>query len=246
MDTVIPIRALGDNFVYLYRYGDSKAFCVDPGDSRSVLSALKEHGLSLTTILLTHHHFDHVGGTNALVKETGCKVIGSDMDRMPRLDSVVEDGESIHLDDIEIEVIETPGHTKTSVCYLVNDKHLFSGDTLFIGGCGRIFEGNVKTMLKSLVRLAVLDGEILVYPGHDYTAENYEFSLSIEADNAEVQRLLDDISAGNTAIPSTILQERNTNIFLRSNWESVRSVLSMPDSPAVNVFAKLRKLKDVF
>ena len=249
MNAVIPIRALGDNFIYLCKYGDGNAFCVDPSDSRPILAALEKHKLILTSILLTHHHFDHTGGVDELRRKTGCKVIGSDKNRMPKLNKLIEDGQVIEFDDIHIKAIATPGHTKTSVCYLAEsekEKWLFTGDTMFIGGCGRIFECDARTMWQSLNKLSALDDNTFVYPGHDYTVENYEFSLSIEPGNTDVQKQLDEIKTGGTGCPSTIEQERLTNIFLRANDESVRSAMNTPGCPAEDVFAALRRAKDSF
>lgn len=249
MNSVIPIRALGDNFIYLCQYGNAQAFCIDPGDSGAVLAALKKHKLTLTTTLLTHHHLDHIGGVDKLKKITGCKTIGSDKKRMPVLDKTLEDSQAIQLGNISIKAIATPGHTNTSICYLANsenEKWLFTGDTMFIGGCGRIFECDANTMYQSLNKLAALPPETLLYPGHNYTIENYEFALTIEPSNQDVQRLLDKIAESGTTVPSTIQQQRQTNIFLRADDNSIRSAMNMPDCPAAEVFATLRKAKDKF
>ncbi len=117
MDSVITIPALGDNFIYLCRYNQSNALVVDPSDASLVLDTLKEHSLNLTTILATHHHWDHTAGTIELKEKTGCKVIGPDKQRIPGIDRVVEDGEILTIDNIKIQVITTPGHTRTAVCY---------------------------------------------------------------------------------------------------------------------------------
>jgi len=172
MEPVITIPALGDNYIYLYRYSQNNAFVVDPGDAGAVLKELKEHRLNLTDALSTHRHFDHTAGIEDLKKKTGCKVI------------VSEKTEIFHIDNMNIQIIATPGHTRDSVCYYVqpSEKHsgvLFTGDTLFIGGCGRPIECDASIMWDSLQKIATLPDDTLVYPGHDYTEENYEFALTI-------------------------------------------------------------------
>jgi hydroxyacylglutathione hydrolase len=256
MVSVVTIPALGDNFIYLYRYDKNNALAVDPCDSSAVLNSLKEHNMNLTTILITHHHWDHTGGVSDLKKKTGCEVIGADKRRIPAIDRVVDDKHVLTIGNIEIHIIATPGHTNTSVCYYIpasneNEyKILWTGDTLFAGGCGRIMECNAQTMFDSLLTLASLPDDTPVYCGHDYTLENYEFAQTIEPDNKAVKQRLQEIKqtirAGGFTVPSTILQEKTTNIFLRSDTNEIKTVLKMPDAGAVDVFAELRRRKDVF
>ena len=256
MDSVITIPAFGDNLVYLYQYDHSNAFVVDPSDSSLVLDILRERGLGLKTILVTHHHWDHVGGVVELKKKTGCKVIGGDKQRIPGIDSYVEDGQILTIGNAKIEVIATPGHTRTAVCYYMQPSNvnkngiLWTGDTLFVGGCGRLFESDARSMWDSLLKLASLPDDTLVYCGHDYTLENYEFALSIEPDNQAVKQRLSEIrqaqKAGRQTVPSTMLQERTTNPFLRADTTALKTALNMPQAGAVEVFARLRRRKDVF
>ena len=256
MESVVIIPAFGDNFIYLYRYDKNNAFAVDPCDSSAVLNSLNEHNLNLTTILITHHHWDHTGGVSDLKKKTACEVVGPDERRIPAMDRVVVDKQALTIGNVEIHVIATPGHTNTSVCYYVpasnknEHKILWTGDTLFTGGCGRLLECNARKMFDSLLKLASLPGDTLVYCGHDYTLENYEFALTIEPDNKDVgQRLRETkqaLRAGGVTVPSTILQEKTTNIFLRSDTNEIKTALKMPDAGAVDVFAELRRRKDVF
>jgi len=198
MDSVITIPALGDNFIYLYRYNRSNALVVDPSDASLVLGTLREHGLDLTTVLATHHHWDHTAGIIQLKEKTGCKVIGGDKQRIPGIDSVVEDGKILAIGNTKIQVIATPGHTRTAVCYYVqpsNDNKngiLWTGDTLFVGGCGRLLECDARSMWDSLLKLASLPDDTLIYCGHDYTMENYQFALSIEPDNQAVKQCLSE------------------------------------------------------
>jgi len=182
MDPVITVPALGDNFIYLYRYDQRNAFAVDPGESSAVLGVLRRYGLNLTMILVTHHHWDHVAGVDELKKISGCEVIGGDR-RIRSIDHVVGDGQILEAGDVRIQVIATPGHTQAAVCYHLQPSKagkngiLWTGDTLFIGGCGRLFECDARTMWDSLVKLTSLPDETVVYCGHDYTVENYEFPM---------------------------------------------------------------------
>lgn len=256
MVSVVTIPALGDNFIYLYRYDKNNALAVDPCESSAVMNSLNEHNMNLTTILITHHHWDHTGGISDLKKKTGCEVIGADKRRIPAIDRVVDDKHVLTIGNIEIHVIATPGHTNTSVCYYIpasnENEHniLWTGDTLFAGGCGRILECNARTMFDSLLTLASLPDDTLVYCGHDYTLENYEFAITIEPDNKAVKQRLQEIkqtiTTGGFTVPSTILQEKTTNIFLRSDTNEIKTALKMPNAGAVDVFAELRRRKDVF
>lgn len=256
MDSVITIPALGDNFIYLYRYNQNDSLAVDPSDGSLVLRAMKEHGLNLKTILITHHHWDHIAGTVELKQKTGCKVIGADRRRIPGIDSVVADGQILPVGDCKIRVIATPGHTSTSVCYYIEPSTgnengiLWTGDTLFVGGCGRLLECNAQSMAESLQRLASLPDDTLVYCGHNYTLENYEFASGIEPGNQVVKERLDQVRQLQThsklSVPSSILQERTTNCFLRAGTPELKAALGMPQAQAVEVFAELRRRKDVF
>jgi len=256
MNSVITIPALGDNFIYLYRYNQNESLAIDPGDGSMVSRTLKEHGLNLKAILLTHHHWDHVAGTDELKRKTGCKVIGADKRRIPGIDLVVFDGQILSVGDSRLRVIATPGHTSTSVCYYMEPSAgnkngiLWTGDTLFIGGCGRLLECNAKSMAESLQKLASLPDDTLVYCGHDYTLENYEFALGIEPGNQVVKEQLEQIKQmlkrGELTVPSTMLQERNTNCFLRAGTPELKAALGMQDAQAVEIFAELRRRKDIF
>jgi hydroxyacylglutathione hydrolase len=252
VDFVITVRALGDNLIYLFRYNQGDCLAVDPGECRLVSKTLKEQDLSLRTILVTHHHWDHTGGVAELKKKTGCRVLGGDKRRIRGIDQLVKDAETIPAGDAEVRVIATPGHTSTSVCYYVPPSPanaggiLWTGDTLFVGGCGRLFESNARTMFESLQKLASLPDETLVYCGHDYTAENYEFALSIEPDNQAVRQRLRDMRQSGQTVPSTILQERTTNVFLRAGAPEVQAALGMGQAKDFEVFAELRRRTDIF
>ena len=256
MDSVITIPARGDNFMYLYPCGEAKAVAVDPADSPPILKLLQKLELKLAVILVTHHHWDHTGGVAELKERTGCEVIGGDRQRIPGIDRVVSDGQRLTIADTEIQVIATPGHTRSSVCYYVSPAGgnangiLWTGDTMFTGGCGRLLECDAQTMWDSLTKLSRLPDDTLVYCGHDYAEEDYEFASGIEPDNEAVRQRLDEIrearAAGTHTVPSTMLGERTTNPFLRADTPELRAAVGMPNAKPVGVFAELRRRKDMF
>ncbi len=256
MTSVTTIQALGDNFIFLCEYENGKAFVVDPGSSAPVLDVIQKRGLKVTEILVTHHHWDHTGAVAELKHKTGCRVIGSDRQRIPGADCIVSDGEVLTIGDTHVQVIATPGHTRTSVCYYAQPSNnnqsgiLWTGDTLFTGGCGRLLECDAQSMWQSLQKLASLPGGTPVYCGHDYAVENYEFALKIEPNNPAVMRRLAELkqaqNQGRQTVPSTMLQEKITNPFLRADAAGLRSALGMADAAVVDVFAELRRRKDIF
>ncbi len=256
MKTLITIPALGDNFIYLYQYDQNNTLVIDPGESSPVLNTLKKYKLNLTTILTTHYHWDHVGGIVDLKKRTGCKVIGGNKRKTHGIDYLVDDGQTLAIGNIKIQVITTPGHTRTAVCYYLlptNDNNtgiLWTGDTLFIGGCGRLLECDARSMWDSLQKLAALPDQTLLYCGHDYTLENYEFAQMIEPENQAVKKRLSEIrqiqKQGKYTVPSTMSQEKATNPFLRANTSEIKTALNMPQAGDVEAFAELRRRKDIF
>ena len=256
MDSVITIPARGDNFMYGYPCGQATAVAVDPADSGPVVKLLGRLELKLAVILVTHHHWDHTGGVAELKKRTGCEVIGADRQRISGLDRVVAGSETLTVADTEIQVIATPGHTRSSLGYYAppagNTPNgiLWTGDTMFTGGCGRLLECDAQTMWDSLRRLSALPDDTLVYCGHDYAEEDYEFASGIEPDNEAVRQRLEEIrqamAAGKHTVPSTMLGERTTNPFLRADTPEVKAALGMPNAGAVEVFAELRRRKDFF
>ena len=253
---VITIPALSDNFIYICLYNKDHVLAIDPCDASAVLEALKKDALKLTTVLVTHHHWDHTGGVEELKKKTHCQVIGADETRIPRITRVVDDGQVLTIDNAKIQVIATPGHTNTSVCFYIYPTNsnqpgiLFTGDTLLVNGCGRLLEGNARTMLNSLLKLASLPDDTLVYCGHDYTVENYEFALTLEPDNEAVRKRLKEVrqavSEGRQTVPSTIFQEKQTNPFFRAGTSEIKAALNMSGAKTEDVFAELRRRKDIF
>lgn len=237
--TILP--AFGDNYVYLAEYAAEKCFVVDPGDAGPVLKELNRRDLQLTHIFVTHHHADHVGGMARLKEQTGCQVVGPDAKRIAGLDRVAGDGDVCGLGDVTVQSIATPGHTATSVCYYVmaaslSQPVLFTGDTLFVCGCGRMFECGGETMYASLQKLAALADDTLIYPGHNYTEENVSFALTVEPDNKALRKKLEIVREqnrnGRPTVPSALEEEKQLNPFLKArDWQT---------------FSNLRRKKDVF
>ncbi len=247
MYSVTPIATLADNFTYVLDDGAS-AVVIDPGEASPVLRRLDERSLSLTAILATHAHFDHMGGADELARRTGCEVVGV-VQGASGADSLFEVGP------FTFNVFRTPGHSAESVCYYLpgvgkDPGAVFTGDTLFVGGCGRVFTRSPEAMWSSLQLLAGLPSETRVYCGHDYSLEDYEFAVTIEPDNPEVKRRLEEIrsvvESGGSTVPSTIGQELETNPFLRASTQEMKRALRMPDAGDAETFAALRRLKDRF
>jgi hydroxyacylglutathione hydrolase len=241
---------MGDNYVYVVDCGGRCAFAVDPGESSGVLDVLQEKQLQLAAVLVTHHHIDHIGGIDDLKKRTGCQVIAADAVRLPFADRIVAGGDDFYIGNILINVISTPGHTSSSVCYLAKPAEespmLFTGDTMFVNGCGRIFEGDAAEMRSSMQRLAALPDETEVYCGHDYTVENYEFALTITPDDAELAERLDQVRQTEPKVPSTIGMEKRFNPFLRTDHPEIAAGVGLENATLDAVFAELRRRKDVF
>jgi hydroxyacylglutathione hydrolase len=254
MTNVIAIPVF-DNFIYLHPCGDGRAFVVDPSNASAVLGALQQHHLLLTAVLVTHDHWDHVAGAADLQRKAHCELIGAGRSLIPVPDRTVADGDILTLDQVTVHVIATPGHTRTSVCYYIPAQGggrgvVYTGDTLFVGGCGRLLEGDAPTMWQSVQKLAALPADTLIYCGHDYALENCEFAVSIDPTNprfrerlAEVQKA---IEYGRLTVPSTVAQEKATNIFLQADTPQIQAALGIPNAEPPEVFAELRRRKDLF
>jgi hydroxyacylglutathione hydrolase len=257
MFNVIRIPAFNDNYIWLLRRG-AAAVVVDPGDAQPVIELLKREGLSLAAILITHHHADHQGGIPALLAHCLCPVFGPAAESITGLTTALIGGESIHIDalDAAFQVIPVPGHTLGHLAYY-SAGSLFCGDTLFGGGCGRLFEGTPAQMLDSLERLAALPDETAVYCAHEYTQANLRFAQAVEPGNLNLQERIEAVAIaraqGLPTVPSTIALEKATNPFLRSSEASV--VFSVqnrePDrvpkiSDALETFTALREWKNIY
>ncbi len=253
--TLFPIPAFNDNYIWCIARGAS-AWVVDPGDAEPVLAHLTMAGLTLEGILITHHHWDHTGGIPALCQAyPGISVIGPDNPAIEGLSQRVGDGDTLTLTALalELSVIALPGHTLDHLGYL-GPGMLFCGDTLFSGGCGRLFEGSPAQMHDSLTRLAALPQDTKIYCAHEYTLANLHFAQAVEPDNEELQEYTRHCQglrqANRPTLPSTIAMERQINPFLRYDAPSVVSSLTqrtqedLPDS--VSRFAALRRWKDNF
>ena len=250
MQTISILRAFYDNYIYVIRQ-DSDITVIDPSSDQPVLQYLNDNNLNLSTILLTHHHFDHTGGVAKLKQKRGCTVIGPDDTRLHDVDIRVHEGDVKDVSSLNIKVIFTPGHTKTHVAYHLPElKALFTGDTLFISGCGRLFEGNAKEMWSSLQKLVALGDDTRVYCGHEYTEYNLRFAATVDSENKSVKEKLENVrhtlATGGYSVPSTIAEEKKYNPFLRANDLSIRKHLQMESASDVDVFAELRRRKDDF
>ena len=253
---LIPLPAFADNYIWLLHDGDA-ALVVDPGDAQPVQDALQREGLRLQAILVTHHHPDHTAGVDALRQATGAAVWGPARERMPEPITRLSGGDRLSALGLNFEVIDVPGHTAGHIAYycpaLDGAPLLFCGDTLFSGGCGRLFEGTPAQMLASLDTLAALPGATRVCCTHEYTLSNLRFALAVEPDNTA---LADYFSACQAlrhqhlpTLPSNLTLERQINPFLRSRLPALVRAAHAFDAQAideVSVFAALRQWKNQF
>lgn len=253
---LIPIPAFADNYLWLLHDGQC-ALVVDPGDAEPVLQALKQHALQLTSILVTHHHADHTGGIDALREATGATVYGPATERIPEPFTRLHGNDRLTVLGLEFRVLDVPGHTAGHIAFYAPDMDgkplLFCGDTLFSGGCGRLFEGTPAQMLASLDKLAALPGRTRVCCTHEYTLSNLRFALAVEPDNTDLvtyqahcARLRE---AGRPTLPTSIAQELSINPFLRTRQATVIAAAHRFD-PAVrddiSVFTAIRQWKNQF
>ncbi|WP_439107574.1 hydroxyacylglutathione hydrolase [Congregibacter sp.] len=256
MSSIVGVPAFSDNYIWLLENSDQTALVVDPGDAQAVEMALESRGLSLAGILITHHHFDHVGGLRALKDKYGCTVYGPVNPAIDGIDVELVAGDSLPVGDYSFQVISVPGHTLDHIAYYQAGESplLFCGDTLFAGGCGRIFEGNPTMMHESLSRLAALPANTAVYCAHEYTLANLAFARAAEPDNKQLQEREIKAqalrAAGVPTVPSTIALELATNPFLRSAEPSLAQGLAAAGRDSgtntTEVFAGLRAWKDQF
>jgi len=238
--TAEPVPILSDNYAWLLRDSASGAVAiVDPADAKPVIAALERAGGRLDLILLTHHHADHVAGTDEVRARFACKVVGAaaDAHRLPKLDIAVKEGDSVAFGNAKARVIETPGHTRGQINYFFPDGEiLLAGDTLFSIGCGRLSEGTPDEMFASLRKLAALPGATRICCGHEYTEANIRFALTAEPDNAALKaraaQAKQQRAAGQPTLPSLMSDELAANPFLRAR--------------DVKTFADLRARKDSF
>lgn len=243
-----------DNYgVLLHDSATGETACIDAGDADAALQALEVKGWSLTHLLITHHHADHTAGLTAIKTKTGCHVIGPEPLSKPiaGLDAYMSDGSEFSFANRVVRVLHTPGHTKDMVnYYFADDKLVFTGDTLFAMGCGRLFEGDATMMLESVSKLNALPDDTLVYCAHEYTATNARFALAVDPDNAALQqraKQVTELRSKNLAtVPSLLGLEKQTNPFLRTSDTGIRETLGMADASDVAVFAELRERRNQY
>ena len=254
---LIPLPAFQDNYLWLLHDG-RRALVVDPGDAGPVRAALDEGGLQLDAILVTHHHPDHVGGVDALRDATGARVFGPARERIPQPLERLSQGDAIEVLGLRFDILDVPGHTAGHIAYSCPDFEgaplLFCGDTLFSGGCGRLFEGTAAQMHDSLGKLAALPGNTRVCCAHEYTLGNLKFATAVEPGNTKLnhyrQQCEERRSRGEPTLPSTIAVEREVNPFLRTRVAAVAQAAHAYNAADMNdevaVFAALRQWKNEF
>lgn len=254
-----PIPAFTDNYIWLLVDSDtSQAVVVDPGDAGPVEQALKEQNLQLEGILITHHHMDHIGGINQLLASHGhLPVYGPYSESIPQITHALGEGDNCNILGLNFTVIAVPGHTLDHIALFTDQtpEHpaLFCGDTLFAGGCGRIFEGDPQMMYTSLLRLAKLPGDTRVFCAHEYTLANLAFAQAVEPDNRALQQRIADCQSKRQdsipTVPSTIAEEHATNPFLRCHLPEVQQAATQKGYQSGDnwqVFATVRSWKDNF
>lgn len=255
--SILTVPAFDDNYLWIIHDGQHAAV-VDPGDAAPILAALVQHDLELCAILLTHHHADHIGGVPALLKHKSVPVYGPANDGIAAVSDPLSQDDRLHLPELalNLEVIAVPGHTLGHIAYFSPvQRWLFCGDTLFAGGCGRLFEGTPAQMLHSLDQLAALPDDTAVYCAHEYTMSNLRFAKEVEPENqallARIKREQVKREQGIPTVPSQIGIEKQTNPFLRSREPTVIArLLDAGKIPAitdeVNHFAALRSWKNSY
>ncbi len=251
---VVQIPALSDNYIYLAHDADTGATAVvDPSEAAPVIAVLEEKGWSLSHILNTHHHMDHIGGNAELKEKYNATLVGpkADSHRISDMDVTLAEGDTYDFAGHVAQVFETPGHTSGHITlWFADDKALFCGDTLFVLGCGRVFEGTMDEMWSSLDKLRALPDDAVVYCAHEYTLANAKFALSVDGDNAALKERaarFDTLRAeGKPTVPSLLGEERGTNPFLRADDPALAAAVGKSGASAAEVFAEVRRLKDNF
>ena len=258
--TISPIPAFNDNYIWALQNEEGQVFIVDPGDAVPVKAWLSAHQLSLAGILITHHHADHTGGIDGLLAMAQVPVYGPAGSHIKQITHTLKEGDQVTVFNHVFDIMETPGHTLDHIVYFhpgsADDANstplLFCGDTLFAGGCGRIFEGNPQMMYTSLQRLAALPASSRVFCAHEYTLANLAFAASADPDNAALaERQVAERrkrEQQRPTLPSTILLEQRTNPFLRCHSPSllatVQHLVAHKLDTGVELFTALRRLKD--
>lgn len=243
-----------DNYgVLLHDATTGQTACVDAGDAQATLNALSARGWTLSHLLITHHHGDHTAGLIQIKQATQCLVIGPEpvSQSIAGIDTHVSDGDQFVFAERQVGVLHTPGHTTDMINFhFPDDKLVFTGDTLFSMGCGRLFEGDAAMMLASINKLKALPADTTVYCAHEYTATNAQFALAVDPDNPELQKRADEVvelrAAGLPTVPTLLKLELQTNPFLRVSDSGIRQTLNMVDSTDSAVFAELRERRNQY
>ena len=254
MPKIEIIPCLSDNYAYLIVDEQTKKnILIDAPEAGPILDYLKKNSLNLDYILLTHHHPDHIDGVEELRKEYNLKVVGAKRDekRLPDLDIEVEDGQTIDIGGMEFNIIDVDGHTVGHIAFICVTENIgFTGDSLMVMGCGRLFEDTPEKMYESIKKFKQFSKDMKIYSGHEYTKSNIEFALSIDKNNLKLRdrhkRVLETLSKNEPTIPSTLREEFETNPFLRQDDPIIIKTLGMENLNSSERFAKIRSLKDNF
>lgn len=255
MINIKPLKAYTDNYIWLLE-SNEEVSVVDPGDAKPVLDYLNKTNKNLKDILITHHHFDHTGGINEILSHFPVDVFGPFDNGIENINKKIKDGDKINTIGIEFEIIEIPGHTLDHIAFFSENNGspiLFCGDTLFAGGCGRVFEGTFDQMYESLNKLKILPDNTSVYCGHEYTLSNLIFAKEAEPFNQNTLSRYNEVlklrEKGSPSIPSLLSTELKTNPFLRSDVKEVQENISSKFKTAKEpkeIFKALRSWKDNF
>lgn len=249
-----PIPAFTDNYIWAI-HNSQNAILVDPGQAEPAKFFLKKNNLKLTGILITHHHYDHIDGVMDLCQSHPCDIYGPEDNRINFNYIKVKEKDLLHFSElgIELQVLETPGHTLSHICYF-NEQWLFCGDTLFSIGCGRMFEGTPEQYVNSLNKLKTLVNSTYVFCSHEYTSDNLKFALSLEPINSELLEYQEEVNslrqANKPSLPTILQMEKRLNPFLRTHETTVQSIIGkLTDNDIkdeIECFAAMRHLKDIF
>jgi hydroxyacylglutathione hydrolase len=251
---IVTIPCLSDNYAFLvHDHASGATALVDVPEAEPILEALSTRGWSLSEVWITHHHADHVQGLTDVLQAHTAIVRGAadDAQRLPPLDVTQQDGSQFDFAGHQVNVMDVSGHTVGHIAFHIpSAKAVFTADSLMALGCGRLFEGTAPQMWASLSKLAALPPETQVFSGHEYTAANGKFALTIEPDNSDLKSRVEDVmaatSAGRPTVPSTLAEEKATNPFLRAADPAIRARLGMESASDAEVFAEIRARKDAF
>lgn len=252
--SIIAVNAFKDNYIWCLAHPDQDTFtCVDPGDALPVIAFANEHQLTLQNVLLTHHHADHVAGVKLLTAQfENCAVFGPVDTRLPFVTNAVGQGDSVSLQDYSFQVLSIPGHTSSHIGYYEPNQGLvFTGDTLFSAGCGRVFDGTMEQLHQAITLLKNLPEATEVYCGHEYTLHNLQFAQTVEPHNADIQTYIQHLVDNQTrcTLPSSIGQEQKINPFMRTDQQAIKDYgtsKGLKTTDSLSLFRLLRQEKDVF